>query len=66
MQRRRLVASSRISVGETWVTGIRLTRFGLRYLRKHHRESRLRIAIKAKDRVTGRVTKKKRVFRFHR
>ncbi len=56
--------SQLMGAGDVWTTGIRLTGFGLRYLKKNYRKSRLRVAIKAKDTETGKFAKKTRTFRF--
>ncbi len=58
--------SEPMGAGDVWTTGIRLTGFGLRYLKKNYRESRLRVAIRAKDKATGRFANKTRTFRFTR
>jgi len=49
-----------------WTTGIRLTGFGLRYLKKNYRKSRLVVVVKAKDLATGEKVSKTRGFRFYR
>ncbi len=58
--------SQLLTAGAVWTTGIRLTSFGLRYLKKNYRKSTLRVAIRAKDTATGQFAEKTRVFRFYR
>lgn len=58
--------SQALTSGTVWTTGIRLTRFGLRYLKKTYRKSNLKVAIRARDTATGKIVKKTRYFRFYR
>ncbi len=58
--------SRTLGAGDVWTTGIRLTGFGLRYLKENYRKSRLVVVIKAKDLATGKTVSKTRGFRFYR
>lgn len=58
--------SRTLGAGDVWTTGIRLTRFGLNYLKKNYRWSKLVVVVRATDRATGRKVSKTRGFRFYR
>ena len=58
--------SRTLGAGDVWTTGIRLTGFGLRYLKKNYRKSKLVVIVRATDRETGRKVSKTRGFRFYR
>lgn len=61
------VGGSRLlGAGDIWITGIRLTGFGLNYLKKNYRSSVLKVSVTATDSVTGRKVSKNRNFRFYR
>jgi hypothetical protein len=58
--------SRALGAGDVWTTGIRLTGFGLRYLKRNYRKSKLVVVVRATDRETGRKVSKTHGFRFYR
>jgi hypothetical protein len=59
-------SSQSLGAGDVWTTGIRLTGFGLRYLKENYRKSKLVVVVKATDLATGSKVSKTRSFRFYR
>lgn len=55
-----------LKADQGWITGLVLTRFGLKAVKSHFRQSRLKVSLRARDVSTGRVVKKTRTFRFRR
>jgi hypothetical protein len=55
-----------LGAGDVWTTGIRLTNFGLRYLKKNFTRSVLRVDVTATEIGTGLKTTAARSFRFYR
>jgi len=56
----------RVPADRGWITGMVLTRYGLKILRTHYRQSRLKVSIAAKDLETGRIVRIIKSFRFRR
>lgn len=55
-----------LKASTSWTTGMILTSYGVRILRNHYRNSKLRIAVSARNIETGKISRKTKVFRFRR
>lgn len=56
--------SGGLAANKPQTANFRLTNYGLRYLRKNFRKSRLSVKVTAKDAETGKKYVKRKVFRF--
>jgi hypothetical protein len=62
----RVAGSQRLGAGDVWTTGIRLTNFGLSYLRKNFTRCVMKVEVTATEIGTGRRATRTRSFRFYR
>jgi hypothetical protein len=62
----RVAGTQLLGAGDVWTTGIRLTNFGLRYLRQNFTRSVLKVSVTATEVGTGRKVTAARSFRFYR
>jgi hypothetical protein len=62
----RVGGSNRLPAAAIWTTGIRLTDYGLGYLKQSYRRSVLKVVVTAVDRETRKKVVRTRHFRFYR
>ena len=55
-----------LEAGQGWITGMVLTKYGVRVLKNHYRNSRLKVAVTARNLKNGTIRKKTKSFRFRR
>ncbi len=55
-----------LEAGQGWITGMVLTNYGVRVLKNHYRNSRLKVAVTARNLKNGTIRKKTKSFRFRR
>lgn len=55
-----------LPAGQSWLTGMVLTNYGLSVLKNHYRYSRLKVAVSARNLKNGTVRNKTKFFRFRR
>ncbi|MBN8867878.1 MAG: hypothetical protein J0H98_10020 [Solirubrobacterales bacterium] len=56
----------KLAANRTWVTGMVLTSFGVNILKNHYRQSRLKVAVVARDVSTNKITRNTKKFGFRR